>query len=141
VSIPIAPVAASCLALFVGCGPPPQGAAPSSVPSVIPPLAAADIIAQSRCAHENACGGVGADRPFATEAACKDELQRSAETDLSRKPCVSGLDPDRVGACASALRDESCHPLSTLSRMYACRVASLCRNLDTETFTTEDAYR
>lgn len=88
--------------------------------------AAASQIAGARCDHEVACGTVGTGRTYAGRDECEGELLRSAETDLGTRACAGGIAARLVDDCASRLRQESCHPLSTLSRMSACRPVALC---------------
>jgi hypothetical protein len=100
---------------------------------------AASHIANARCDHELACGGVGTGRSYATRDECASELLRSAQVDLAANRCTVGIAAQLVDDCAARLRVESCHPLSTLTRMYACRPAGLCIQTTTE-FTSSDVY-
>jgi hypothetical protein len=101
--------------------------------------AAAIQIANARCDHEVACGAVGAGRTYAARDECASELLRSAQEDLAAKPCTVGIAARLVDDCTARLRVESCHPLSTLTRMYACRPTGLCLQTTTE-FTSSDVY-
>jgi hypothetical protein len=129
------------VAVLLGCKaiPAPTGPAAPSAPVVVSSDTAARAIANARCDHDVACGAVGAGRTYAARDQCASELLRSAELDLSSQPCSEGLAAGRVADCAGRLRQESCHPLSTLSRMYACRPAALCVET-TQVFTSEDVY-
>jgi hypothetical protein len=101
---------------------------------------AASAIAAARCDHENACNQIGNGRAYTTADACMAELTASAMADLKTHPCPSGIDSNVVAKCAGMLKQESCHPLSMLSRMYTCRPANLCVQADTVRFTEEDIY-
>ncbi|MGD0524247.1 MAG: DUF6184 family natural product biosynthesis lipoprotein, partial [Polyangiaceae bacterium] len=87
---------------------------------------ASSEIANARCDREVACGDVGTGRTYAARDQCAGELLRSARADLATPGCPAGIAARLVDDCASRLRQESCHPLSTLSLMEACRPAALC---------------
>jgi hypothetical protein len=101
---------------------------------------AAGQIADARCDHELACEAVGGGHAYSARDQCASEFFRSTQADLAAQPCTNGIAARRVADCAGRLRQESCHPLSTLSRMYACRPAALCLPAATTEFTTEDVY-
>lgn len=102
--------------------------------------AAAATIASARCEHESLCGEVGPGRTYATSAACVAEFAKSASGDLSAHPCPAGIDSTQVAGCTRLLAAETCHPLSTLSRMYTCRPANLCVRTGTVRLSDEDIY-
>jgi hypothetical protein len=100
-------------------------------------------LAGARCDHEAACNAVGTGHSNATRDVCVEQVGRSVGRDLDR--CVMGIDPRRLRVCEKLLRNESCYPLSTLSRMIACRADSLCIAPPTPggtepSFSTEDVY-
>jgi hypothetical protein len=101
---------------------------------------AASAIAAARCDHENACNQIGNGHAYATADACVADFAASTTADLKAHPCASGIDSNVVAKCASMLKQESCHPLSMLSRMYTCRPANLCVRADTVRLTEEDIY-
>ncbi len=114
-----------------------------TAPTVLSVDQAAVRLAVSRCDHDNTCSDVGAGRRYATVADCAAQVQRSTRQDLAR--CSTGIEPRRLAACEHRLRAESCRPLSTLSRMLACRAESLCATPpapedDQPSFTSEDVY-
>ncbi len=130
-----------CAALLLAAcqTPPSQTSAAALPPAALSADTAAYEIAHARCDHESACGTVGAGRTYPDHDQCASELLRSAQIDLATQACPAGIAARRVEDCAGRLRHESCHPLSTLSRMYACRPAALC--LDTSRqFSTEEVY-
>jgi hypothetical protein len=71
---------------------------------------------------------------------CTSELARSARADLATYPCPAGIGPALLDDCASRLRSESCHPISTLARMYACRPAAFCLPTRTVEYSSVDVY-
>jgi hypothetical protein len=104
---------------------------------------AAGALATARCGHAVACDDVGSGRRFSTEARCFEEVRESVRHDLT--PCaLQGIDQATLAGCERRLREESCTPLSTLSRMLACRPQTLCvaptAPHDSPEFTGEDVY-
>jgi hypothetical protein len=130
-----------CALLLAACQAttPPTIVAPPSSQAALSADAAASEIANARCDHEVACGAVGVGRAYAARDQCASELRQSAKADLAIQACPTGIAARFVDDCTGKLRKESCHPLSTLSRMYACRPAALCLQM-TRTFTTEEIY-
>jgi hypothetical protein len=133
------------IAVLVGACAGSQGAPPTSVtaPTVVSVEDASVQLAASRCDHASTCSDVGVGRPFATVADCDAQVQQSTKQDLAR--CTAGVEPRRLAACERRLTAESCRPLSTLSRMLACRAESLCANPlnpgdEQPSFTSEDVY-
>jgi hypothetical protein len=131
----------SCMALLTAChaGPSQTASAGTAAPATVGRDAAAIQIASARCDHEVACGAVGAGRSYAARDECATELLRSAQADLAANPCAVGIEARLLQDCTSRLRAESCHPLSTLTRMYACRPTGLCMHTSTE-FSSFDVY-
>jgi hypothetical protein len=127
--------------LVAGCGAAPAntGGAASSSQAVLSVEAAASQLAAARCDHELACGTIGDGRAYPARDACTSENLRSVQADLASHACPSGIAAKRIDDCTGRLRQESCHPLSLLSRMYACRPAALCLQT-TRVYTVEDAY-
>lgn len=133
------------LALVLGaCVESPSGP-PASVtaPTVVSVDQAATELAVSRCDHDAACSDVGTGRRYSTTAECAAQVQQSTRQDLAR--CSAGIEPRRLAACERRLRAESCRPLSTLSRMLACRAEALCAGApspdqEQPSFTSEDVY-
>lgn len=130
-----------CAAFLAACHGIPSQSAGVGAPAraVLSTDTAASHIADARCDHELACGAVGAGRAFATREECASELLRSAQADLAANHCTAGIAARLLDDCAAKLRVESCHPLSTLTRMYACRPAGLCLQTTTE-FSSSDVY-
>lgn len=133
------------LAVLVGACVESPGAPPASAtaPAVVSVDDASARLAGSRCAHASACGDVGAGRPYASASDCTVQMQQSTKQDLAR--CSAGIDPARLAGCERRLHAESCRPLSTLSRMLACRADAVCANplgpgSDQPSFTSEDVY-
>ncbi len=127
--------------LFAACGAAPAntgGAAPSSR-AVLSVEVAASQLADARCNHELACGTIGDGRTYPARNACMRENLLSVQADLAAHACPSGIATKRIDDCTGRLRQESCHPLSLLSRMYACRPAALCLQT-TSIHTFDDAY-
>lgn len=133
------------LALLAGACAESPGSPPATVtvPTVVSVDEAAIQLAISRCDHDNTCSDVGSGRRYASVAECAAQVQQSSRQDLAR--CSTGIEPRRLAACERRLRAESCRPLSTLSRMIACRTETLCANPpapedDQPSFTSEDVY-
>lgn len=133
------------VSLLVGACAQPPGSPPATVtaPTVVSVDQAAMRLAVSRCDHDNTCSDVGSGRRYASVAECASQVQQSSRQDLAR--CATGIEPRRLAACERKLRAESCRPLSTLSRMLACRAESLCASPpapedDQPSFTSEDVY-
>lgn len=127
--------------LVAACGAAPAntgGVAPSSL-AVVSAEVAASQLADARCNHELACGTIGDGRAYPARNACMSENLLSVQADLAAHACPSGLGAKRIDDCTGLLRQESCHPLSLLSRMYACRPDALCLQ-PTRVYTVEDAY-
>lgn len=115
--------------LLAACGgtPPPQTAGEARSSQVaLSTDAAATEIASARCNHEAACGTVGTGRTYEARDQCKNEFLRSARADSAAQACPAGIGARLLDDCTGRLRQESCHPLSTLSLMSACRPAALC---------------
>ncbi len=115
--------------LLAACGaaPPPHTAGEAHSPDAsLSADAAATQIARARCDREVACGSVGTGRMYPARDECTRDFLRSAQTDLANQACPSGIGARRLDDCTGRLRKESCHPLSTLSLMDACRPAALC---------------
>ncbi|HEX8794746.1 MAG TPA: DUF6184 family natural product biosynthesis lipoprotein [Polyangiaceae bacterium] len=113
------------------------------MPTIVSVDQAAVQLAISRCDHDNTCSDVGSGRRYASVADCAAQVQESSRQELAR--CLTGIEPRRLAACERRLRAESCRPLSTLSRMIACRAETLCASSptpedDQPSFTSEDVY-
>lgn len=134
------------LAFVVGACAESPGGPPSvaAAPTVVSVDEAATQLAATRCDHDAACSNVGAGRPYATVAECAAQVQQSTTQELAR--CSAGVEPRRLAACERRLQAESCRPLSTLSRMLACRPETLCASPsaapgdEQPSFTSEDVY-
>jgi hypothetical protein len=133
------------LALALGACAEPPGGPPAAVtaPTVVSVDQAAIELAMSRCDHDNTCSDVGTGRRYASVAECTAQVQQSSRQDLAR--CSTGIEPGRLAACERRLRGESCRPLSTLTRMLACRPQALCAgppspDQEQPSFTSEDVY-
>jgi hypothetical protein len=104
---------------------------------------AAGALATARCTHAMTCNEVGSGKRFSSEGICFEEVRDSLHHDLSSCAPLS-VDPGNLAGCERRLRDESCAPLSTLSRMMACRPQTLCVAPSTPgdgpEFTGEDVY-
>lgn len=136
--IALATALAACMES--GVGPPPDAA---RHPPPLRPDDASVALAGARCDHEAVCSDVGNGHSYTTRDVCVEQVQQSVLHDLGR--CSIGVDPHKLTVCESLLRNESCHPLSTLSRMIACRTEALCVAPPTPgstdpSFTSEDVY-
>jgi hypothetical protein len=85
------------------------------------------MIADTRCAREQRCENIGADKKFASMAVCKTELRDAKRDDLKLSECPGGIDQKELSECMTEIRNEDCsNPLEALERVMACRSSDLC---------------
>jgi hypothetical protein len=86
-------------------------------------------LTSARCDHEKKCNhiGQGQGRKFATEDACKNELQAQGLGESYKRQCPASIDSGRLKACVSAIDNAACtNGTEPLTRFNACSVESLC---------------
>jgi hypothetical protein len=88
---------------------------------------ATQAIAESRCAREQRCENVGADRKYSSMNDCRTRVQNDWKEDLNARECPGGVDQTELSECLSEIRNEDCNsPFDTLGRLAACTVAEIC---------------
>jgi hypothetical protein len=86
-----------------------------------------EIVAKERCDREERCSNVGADRKYATRAACVERIRDDSLRTFTNAACPQGVDSSRLQACLAELRQERCDgPFDTLSRNTTCTRSVLC---------------
>jgi hypothetical protein len=92
-----------------------------------PAAAALADIAQARCAREERCGNIGADKKWATTTACIDDERKSNADSFDAKSCGSGVSAHELAECVESVRKQDCgNPFSSLDRVEECRSGHLC---------------
>jgi hypothetical protein len=113
----------------------PQAPPPSEAPGTLgaPSAASAiDQITQARCARENRCDNVGADKKYSSMEECMTEIRREWQDDLDARSCPGGIAQAELSECLSDIRNDDCgNPFDTLGRMMSCRESQICRPLGT----------
>jgi hypothetical protein len=90
---------------------------------------AARRIASARCAREERCNNVGADRKYASVDACDDQIRTEWANDLNAYECPNGVVEKELEECLGAIRDEECNsPFDSLSRIGECMAGQICAN-------------
>ncbi|HEY8946778.1 MAG TPA: DUF6184 family natural product biosynthesis lipoprotein [Polyangiaceae bacterium] len=88
---------------------------------------ATQAIAEARCARENRCENVGADRKFSSTDDCMARVRNDWRDELTARECPGGIDQSELSECLTEIRNEDCgNPFDTLGRMAACTVAEIC---------------
>lgn len=90
--------------------------------------AAVEKIVAARCAREQTCNNVGADKRYTNPAACNQKIKADMRDDLNSKDCPHGVDQKELNECLDEIRKESCNnPIDAISRLAACRTSDLCK--------------
>ena len=88
---------------------------------------AARNIAGARCQREARCNNIGADKKFATDEVCEDQIKSEWANDLNAYDCPRGVVDGELEECLNAIRNEDCNsPFDTLSRVSACTAGQIC---------------
>jgi hypothetical protein len=88
---------------------------------------AARNIAGARCDREARCNNVGADKKFASDEVCEDQIKSEWANDLNAYDCPHGVVDGELDECLNAIRNEECNaPFDTLSRVTACTAGQIC---------------
>ncbi len=83
----------------------------ASAPRVTPTTSTASAvmrIATERCDRAVACKQIGPNRAFGDRDECVNAIGHAVVTSLSDDECPSGVDSDRLAACASEVQASSC---------------------------------
>lgn len=90
--------------------------------------AVADITT-ARCAREQKCGNIGADKSYASMDACTTKLSSELQEEINAYDCAKGVVGKELQECLAAIREEACNaPLDKLARVAACRDSDICNN-------------
>jgi hypothetical protein len=88
---------------------------------------AAESIAEARCAREQRCDNVGADKKFSSQQDCMDTIRNDWREELNALECPGGVDQAQLNECMAEIRAEECSsPFDTLSRVAACGAGQIC---------------
>ena len=88
---------------------------------------AVNLLTARRCDHEIDCKNVGAGKRYDDRGGCERELAHDLQVELGPKVCAYGIREERLEACLTGLRGESClNPLDSLDRVATCSRSRLC---------------
>jgi hypothetical protein len=88
---------------------------------------AAESIAEARCARENRCDNVGADKKFSSTSDCLARVRNDWKDDLNARECPGGVNESELQDCLGAIRAEECNsPIDTLDRVTECTASAIC---------------
>lgn len=86
-------------------------------------------ITTARCAREQKCGNIGADKTYSSLDACTNSLTGELQKELNAYDCSGGIVGKELQECLTAIREESCNaPIEKLARIAACRDSDICNN-------------
>lgn len=86
-------------------------------------------IATARCAREQKCGNIGADKTYPSMEFCTTKLSDELQEELNSYDCAKGVIAKELEECLAAIRDEACNaPFDKLARIAACRDSDICNN-------------
>jgi hypothetical protein len=92
-------------------------------------LPAAESIADARCAREQKCNNIGADKRYSSMSDCLARIRNDWKDDLNARECPNGVDQKELNECLSEIRNENCgNPFDTLGRVAACTAAQICED-------------
>lgn len=100
-------------------------------PQVASQMAASAIadLTSARCAREQKCGNIGANKSYTSLEACTNTLTRDLNDELNAYECPGGVVAKELQECLTAIREEACNsPLDKIARVAACRDSDLCKN-------------
>lgn len=84
-------------------------------------------IANARCAREEKCGNVGADKKFASASACEEEIKNDWRDDLNKYECPNGIVQAELDECLTDIKQEDCgSPFDSLARVLSCNASDIC---------------
>ncbi len=86
-------------------------------------------ITSARCAREQRCGNIGADKTYASLDACSTKLSSELQEEINGYDCSKGVVGKELQECLTAIREEECNaPFEKLARIAACRDSDICNN-------------
>jgi hypothetical protein len=90
---------------------------------------AAESITEARCAREQRCENIGADKKYSSFADCSARIRDDWKDELNARDCPGGVDQKELDECLAAIRNEDCNsPFDTLGRLGECMVAPICES-------------
>ncbi len=99
---------------------------PPQVASQVTASAVADL-ASARCAREQKCGNIGANKTYASLDACTTSLSADLQKELNAYECSRGVIVKELQECLGAIREEACNsPLDKIARITACSDSDIC---------------
>jgi hypothetical protein len=88
---------------------------------------ATESIAEARCAREQRCNNVGADKDYSSMNDCMARVRNDWKDDLNARECPGGVDQKELNECLAEIRNEDCgNPFDSLGRVAACSAAQIC---------------
>lgn len=95
--------------------------------TIVPNESAVSMLTSTRCAYEQVCGHVGADRRFGDAAECSKTAELDVRGSIGLDACPFGVDGDALRRCTDALRAHPCEfPVSTVAHIAQCQRSELC---------------
>jgi len=89
---------------------------------------AAESITEARCAREQRCENIGADKKYSSFADCSARIRNDWKDELNTRECPGGIDQKELDECLAAVRAEDCNsPFDTLGRLSECTAGPMCR--------------
>jgi hypothetical protein len=90
---------------------------------------AAESITEARCAREQRCENIGADKKYSSFADCSARIKNDWKDELNARECPGGVDQKELDECLASIRNEDCNsPFDTLGRLSECMVAPICES-------------
>jgi hypothetical protein len=90
---------------------------------------AAESITEARCAREQRCENIGADKKYSSFSDCSDRVRNDWKDDLNARECPGGVDQKELDECLASIRNEDCNsPFDTLGRLTECMAGPICKD-------------
>ena len=90
---------------------------------------AAESITEARCAREQRCENIGADKKYSSFGDCSARISNDWKEELNARECPGGIDQKELDECLAAIRNEDCNsPFDTLGRLTECTAGPICRD-------------
>jgi hypothetical protein len=105
---------------FIGGGPRESTSGASNASAIM-------SVAAARCDREARCDRVGGGEKYGTRRDCLSDVRRDDRLDLTGDACPGGISAKGLDGCLQSIRSEDCsNPLTTVTRLTACRAGNLC---------------
>jgi hypothetical protein len=111
--------------LMSGIAPPGEATAIGGGPRATTVELATDDVAAARCAREDRCGNIGADKRFGNPRECLETVAREVVDELDSTHCPDGIAVSALSSCTTETRNDSCG-----SEADHCRAAKVCVRSD-----------